>query len=294
MLVLVGSCQVAPSATWTQDAPETPTVFAPGVISGDDRDYDIAFTPDGLEAYFTRRGQRGSPRLLVSRYSEAGWTAPEAVPFASDSDEAPFVTPEGDALYFVSQRALPGTRDRSDNIWRVLRGQEGWDEPAPIAGTVNQPEDEVDDYDVGDELSPILLGDGSLLYSTRVDPEWGYDLYVATQDEAGSFTDPRPLRINTYGDETSPAVSPDGLFLVFQAYRDANGIGDQDLYVSERTEWGWSNPVPLPEPINSPRSDGYPSFSPDGKVFFFASDRNARGGYYDIFHVDVAALGLTR
>ena len=62
--------------------------------------------------------------------------------------------------------------------------------------------------------------------------------------------------------------------------------------MSERTAYGWSDPWLLPEPINSERSDGYPSFSPDGRYFFFASDRDARGGVYSIYYVDVEALGL--
>ena len=100
------------------------------------------------------------------------------------------------------------------------------------------------------------------------------------------------LRINSPGDETNPVISPDGAYLVFQAYRDADGFGDQDLYVSRRTEYGWTDPELLPEPINSPRNEAYPSFSPDGRFFFFASDRDRRGAYYDIYYVDFEALGL--
>ena len=46
----------------------------------------------------------------------------------------------------------------------------------------------------------------------------------------------------------------------------------------------------LPEPVNSVRNDGYPSFSPDGTLFFFSSDRGE--GFYDIYVVEVEALEL--
>ena len=65
---------------------------------------------------------------------------------------------------------------------------------------------------------------------------------------------------------------------------------EQDLYVSEQTEFGWSDPWLLPPPINSVSNDGYPSFSPDGHLFFFASDRG--NTLYDIYFVEYEALGL--
>ena len=62
--------------------------------------------------------------------------------------------------------------------------------------------------------------------------------------------------------------------------------------MSERTDYGWSAPRLLAEPINSPFNEGYPSFSPDGRFFFFASDRGSRNGYWSIYYVDTDALGL--
>ena len=188
---------------------------------------------------------------------------------------------------------LPLSGDGSNNLWESARTEDGWSEPVPVAGTVNEMEREVDeDYTTGRERGAVITPDGSLLYWTGRDPVWGDDLYVAEAGEDGAFVDPRPLRINGYGDESNPAITPDGRYLLFQAYREATGFGDQDLYVSERTEYGWSEPRLLPAPINSDRNDGYPSFSPDGRLFFFASDRDARGGYYSIYYVSVSALGL--
>ena len=149
-------------------------------------------------------------------------------------------------------------------------------------------------YTLGTELGPALLDDGGLLYWTRVDPEWGGDLYVAHPDGDGGYGEPRPLRVNSYGDEMNPVVAPGGRYIVFQAYRDASGHGEQDLYVVERTEYGWDEPRLLPEPINSARNDGWPAFSPDGRHFFFASDRGRPDGFYDIWWVDSESLGLDR
>lgn len=291
LLSVLASCE-PPRAPWMSESVPEPRLFAPGVVSTDEREYGIAFTPDGTEAYFTRRSRRGSPQIFVSRLLDGSWSDPTPAPFSADAgDEAPHITSDGSRMLFGSRRWMAPARDRSQNIWIMERGPQGWSAPAPLRGSVNQPEREFEDFTAGAESGPVLLRDGSLLYWARAEAEWGSDLYVAEQGDGG-WVAPRPLRINSYGDESHPAMSPDGDYLVFQAYRDARGFGDQDLYVSERTSFGWSDPRPLPSPINSDGADGWPSFSPDGRHFFFASDRDARGGYYDIWWVDVAALDL--
>lgn len=288
----ISACGEAP-AEWQLDSVPEPTVFAPGVISSGERDYDITFTPDGREAYFTRRSRRGPPSILVSRFAEGRWDSPEPAAFSTDRDEGPYLTPDGRALFFSSRRPLSGQVEPNENLWVVEHTEAGWGEPHPIEGTVNEPAVDLGRYTLGTELGPTLVADGSLLYWTRSDLAWGSDIYVASPDGSGGFIDPRPLRINTHGDESNPVLSPDGRFLIFQAYRDADGYGEQDLYVSERTEYGWKDPVLLPEPINSTSNDGWPSFSPDGRHFFFASDRGAASGFYDVWWVDTEALRLS-
>ena len=269
-----------------------PEVFGAGVLSGPLRDYDVAFTPDGNEVYFTRRARRGPPQIYRSAYAAGVWSQPEPVSFSSERDEGPFISADGSRMLFSSRRPFPGQVEPSDNLWETRREGAGWSEPLPIEGSVNRPRSEVGRYTLGTELGPALLDDGSLLFWTRLDPEWGGDLYVAPPDGTGAFGPPQPLRINSYGDETNPVAAPDGRYIVFQGYREADAHGEQDLYLVERTEYGWGEPVLLPEPINSSGNDGWPAFSPDGRHFFFASDRAQRAGFYDIYWVNTEALQL--
>lgn len=285
--LLAAAC-AGPAAEWLETAPMEPTLFAPGVISTEEREYGITFTPDGREAYFTRRSRRGPSRIMVTRWEDGRWTQPERAAFAAEQDEAPFVTPTGDTLFFASRRPIQGTFDRSENIWYVHRGAEGWSDPRPLPGNVNLPRGEVDDFTVGTELGPTLTPQGALLYWTRVSPDWGSDIYVVEPDENGAFTEPRPLRLNSPGEELNPAISPDGQILVFQGYR-RGGLGDDDLYIARRTDFGWDDPELLPAPINSIDSEGHPRFSPDGRLLFFSSDRG--GGFDDIYVVSTEALG---
>lgn len=281
-----------PSADWMAERVETPTVFADGVVSSNLRDYDISFSADGTEAYFTRRSRRGPPQLFSTRFEAGTWSEPALATFAGERDEAAFVSADGELLLFSSRRRGPGGWDPSDNLWMSRRDESGWRSPTPVLGEVNEPFSEIDDFSLGSETGPSLTPDGSLLYATRVDPNWGWDIYVAEPDDSGAFVDRRPLRLNTYGDETHPTMSPDGRFLIYQQYGDVRGHGAQDLFAAERTEYGWSEPWPLPLPVNSEANDGWPSFSPDGSLFFWASDRDGNGGAYDVYYVSTDLLDL--
>jgi hypothetical protein len=274
-----------------------PELFAPGVVSTPYEDeLGITFGPDGREAFFARGGGgRGAPprRIFVSRFEGGVWTPAEVAPFSTSWDETPFLTADGSRLLFSSRRQVPrwGPMLGDANLWLVERTAEGWSQPIPLPGAVNKPRvDEGRGAPERSESGPVLLEDGTLLYWTSEDPDWGADVYVAVRRD-DAFVDPRPLRLNSRGSESHPALSPDGRYLVFQAFRDVNAVGEQDLYVSERTEYGWGAPRLLPEPINSSANDGYPSFSPEGRYFFFASERGGVGSW-SIYYVEAGALGL--
>ena len=270
-----------------------PTLFAPGVVSTQAfHEYGIAFGADGREVYFTRSsgGRRGRPRILVSRVEEGGWSEPEPASFSAGWEEAPFVTPDGQRLYFSSRRNIPGWGPvrGSNNLWMVERTIDGWSRPEPVSGEVNRPRLEGRGAPARSETSPFVHPDGTLLYSTAEEPERGSDIYVAEAD-GNRYSSPRPMLLNTAGDEAGPTLSPDGRYLVFHGFRDVYAPGD-DLFVSERTEYGWSEPRPLPSPVNSPADETHPRFSEDGSLLFFASNRGQER--LSIYFVSVEAAGL--
>jgi hypothetical protein len=287
------ACEEPPAPFGTDPVP-TPVPFAPERSAQGMSEFGISFTPDGTEAYFTRQGggRRGRPQIFVSRFVDSTWSRAEPAPFSTGWEEAPFVARDGRRILYSSRRDVPGwppTRG-NNNLWSVERTESGWSQPRPLEGDVNRAREEDEDSPARSEGGPVLLASGELLYWTTESPDWAGDLYVAQQED-GRFVNPRPLLVNSSGAESNPAVSPDGRLLVFQSFRDFDAIGEQDLYVSERTDSRWGAPRLLPEPLNSTANDGYPSFSPDGRFFFFASDRLAPGDAYTIYYVDAAALG---
>jgi len=274
-----------------------PELFARGAGSTEYEDeFAITFSPDAREAYFTRGGGgRASPppMIYVSRFEEGAWTRAEPAPFSRPGDQTPFLTADGRRFLFSSRRSVPGQDPglANANLWMTEGAEGSWSEPVPLPGAVNRPRlDESRGAPPMSEDGPVLLTDGTLLSSTNEDPEWGSDLYAARMRNEG-FVDVRPLLINSSGSENHPALSPDGRFLFFQGIRDVDAPGEEDLYVAERTDYGWGVPRLLAEPINSSAGDGYPSFSADGRWFFFASDRGP-GGSWSIYYMETSALGL--
>jgi Tol biopolymer transport system component len=88
-----------------------------------------------------------------------------------------------------------------------------------------------------------------------------------------------PPGINSTGDEYEPALSRDGLTLLF--VRGGAG-GEADLYASTRSASGWSEPQPITS-INTDADELGPTLAVDGSRLYFCSDRGGGAGGYDIW-----------
>lgn len=95
--------------------------------------------------------------------------------------------------------------------------------------------------------------------------------------------------------------SPDGKTMVFAKgntgrRKGVNATYDVDLYISRFRNGAWSDPAPIN--INDPLAwDSSPSFSPDGRTLYFASNRKGRGrenagyGGTDIYSAQMDSRG---
>ena len=83
-----------------------------------------------------------------------------------------------------------------------------------------------------------------------------------------------------------PTLSADGQTLIFASNMDG-GLGETDLYMSRRTQSGWSEPVNLGAKINSAGSELFPFLHPSGKLYFSSNRYGGQGGfdiYYSIYN----------
>jgi len=197
----------------------------------------------------------------------------------------------GDILTVVGEHnAVLDLSDDSDHLltYKSKKGGDiyigtfdngNWAGDEPLRGDVNSSQA---------EPSACLSADGRELYftSTRHGGFGGRDIYVSYADSNGVWGEPRNLgnSINTSADEDGVFVSNDGAMLYFSSNRHG-GIGGYDLFVSQKTDSGWSAPKNLGLPINSAYDDIYYTQSSDGKFRYFASDRHGGFGKMDIYEI---------
>lgn len=106
-----------------------------------------------------------------------------------------------------------------------------------------------------------------------------------SQLKHGAWASPTPFEHNSNKYSVMhPAFSPDGRRLVFASDMEG-GQGSVDLYVSERSGDGWSEPRNLGPGINGPGNEAFPAFAPDGTLYF-ASDREGGRGKLDLYSAE--------
>lgn len=123
---------------------------------------------------------------------------------------------------------------------------------------------------------PSLSADGQTLYfvSTRLGSVGGKDIWLSRKEENNLWSIPENAGsvINTTGDEEAPYIHSDNKTLYFSSTGHL-GMGGRDLFFSEKSENGWSEPVNLGYPVNTSAEEGTLIVNPDGKSAFFSSDR---------------------
>lgn len=246
-----------------------PVLFAPGVISTPDNERSAAFTPDGDTVYFVKRSPEPYYSVIcVSTRVRGRWMTPRVASFSGRyNDTDPAISPDGRDFVFTS------TRGGAPHLWIMHRGRAGdWTAPELLPSPINSE---------SAELTPAFGPDGSLYFSSnRPGGAGSFDLYVARRDGAG-WAPPTSLGApNTAGPEFSPAISKDGMLLVFTSIGRSDEIvgpgvtyNRGDLYVSHRIGDAWGPAIHLPSPINTAAAECCASFSPDGKTLYFTSER---------------------
>lgn len=94
--------------------------------------------------------------------------------------------------------------------------------------------------------------------------------------------------VSTPANESQATISPDGQRIVWASDR-SGGAGGWDLWQAQLREGRWQQPQPLA--LNSTRDERDPSYSPDGRWLYFASDRSGGRGGFDLYRAPVAADG---
>lgn len=250
------ACAEADQPPVRESEPATATVelFGEGAISTEAPEFATTFSLSGDTVWFNRTPpDRSRLDLFFAVRSGSGWSAAMLFPplegvVAID----PFVSLDGQRLYFSSDLVGAGTQEGSFNLWWIPLGDDGAG-PVAMPGPVNS-----DSSDVFNSFAR----DGRMVFSSRRDG------YRAIYEVVGGEVALVPLGADDDRSASNPAIHPDGELLVF-----ASGSGDDppDLFVSCRTDGEWGAPARLPEPINSAFTDFAPGFGPG--FLYFTSER---------------------
>lgn len=96
--------------------------------------------------------------------------------------------------------------------------------------------------------------------------------------------------VSTEYAEIRLATSPDGALRIWGSTDRPGGPGGWDLWLSRKTDVGWS--APAPAPFDSPANDFDPAISADGRFVYFFSNRDGGAGGDDIYRVAITATSF--
>lgn len=246
----------------------TPEIFALGLVAAKYAFHGgVSFSPDGREAYWSVQDYGGAMASLESRLVDGRWTIAKPMSFVviGQSDDVPFPSPDGQKLYFVSNRPLEkGRPGGKENIWVMERSGSDWSEPRPLPPVVNA-------MNMHWQVSVDMKG--NLYFGAREEGGQGFGLQdvYRSKFENGTYAKPENLgaAINGPGFEHSPFIASDGSYLIFSKSNPQARV--DSLFISFlKPDGTWTPARDLNSVMRYRNRSMCPWVTPDGKYLFFA------------------------
>lgn len=215
------------------------------------------YTVKRMDVFNSRKADY-SPMLAGDDYSQ--------LYFTSTRNEA-----EGDEL-----SGITGTKP--GDIFLSEKDDKGkWSRPEPVTGGLNT---------AADEGACCFSADGREMYLTQCTTDPSYPRYAQIvmsnrSDAAWGKTQEVKLTGDTLSSYAHPAISPDGEWLYFTSDM-PGGKGGLDIWRVRLTVAGMGGVENLGEPINTEGDESFPTFRPNGDLYFSSNGHPGLGGL-DIF-----------
>ena len=188
---------------------------------------------------------------------------------------------EDDQLYFTSTRNQAQgdeysgiTGAKNADIFLSQKDDKGkWSKPQTIDSELNSEMD---------EGACCFSPDGKSMYLTicKTDPNYPRYATIAVSSRSdASWSKPKELTISrdTLSSYAHPAVSPDGEWLYFTSDM-PGGLGGFDIWRCKLTGNEMGTPENLGEPVNTPGDEMFPTFRPNGDLYFSSDGHPGMGG----------------
>ncbi|MFK8104274.1 MAG: OmpA family protein [Saprospiraceae bacterium] len=194
---------------------------------------------------------------------------------SAELDYCPVVY-KGGIVFTSTRKNKSSSRKKYSDIFYSERDQNGeFKTPQPMEGKINSR------YHDG---SATFSVDGNLMIFSRNNKKGkskdglvGLKIYASSLQN-GSWSEVKELGFND--DRYSnchPSLSYDGNKLYFASNR-PGGFGGMDIYVVEKKNGKWENPVNLGPEVNSNGNEIFPFINFDGKLYFASNGRDGWGG----------------
>ena len=248
----------------------TPEIFAPGLVSTEQRDGSGFFTPDMKEFYFTRKSDKENIWSLIGyKFENNRWHKASVVPRVG----RPIMSTDGKTMHLGKQY--------------IERIGDGWSE----IKSLGSPYEEIRIMRLMSSSKGTYVldegtrdGNGVLRYSRLID---------------GKRESPMPFgkEINTGKWNAHPFIAPDESYIIWDGERES-GFGDNDLFISFRQlDGSWGEAINMGDKINTEAPENGAGVTPDGKYLFFNRNtgvgevnKNAGVGDGDLYWVDAQII----
>lgn len=254
--------------TFFSNSPDEPALFAPGIISDEYGNRDMAISPKGDELFYTLQYRGGFvfSTIMHSEKINGKWTKPEVATFCGQyNDLEPAFSADGNTLYFSSARPVDGNEAKDYDIWFIKKENGKWGEPHNMGNPVNT---------AADEFYASVARNGNIYFTRAVDGR--EEDIMKCSFINGSYSNAEALSdsVNSVGDEFNAFVDPDEKYIIFTGYKRPGNIGSGDLFISYKNKNGeWGEAKNMGDKINGKGLTYCPYVSPDKKYFFFTSSR---------------------
>ena len=273
------------NANFAIEAKKNPVPFNPknlgASINTKANEYFPYLTPDGKVFTFTRMDGRQEDLFYANRNDTV---FSNAMSYGNnvntdDNEGASAMDAQGNFLFVTACNRMDGYG--SCDIYYSVKQNNTWTAPQGIGKPVNTG---------AWEAQPSFSSDGSALYfaSNRPGGFGGRDIWVSYLDTNMKLSEPKNLgpNINTKYDDQCPFIHADNQTLYFTS-NGWPGMGNGDIYISRKTDTGWTKAVNIGYPINTENDDNGMTVSFDGKTAFLSSSRAGGFGGLDLYSFEL-------